>query len=93
MRRYGDTLISETPPYTHLYGGNCYLNIACPLYEREGKVIGAIECIRDITEQKKSEKALKESEERFKLTFYSSPDAIILARLQDAMRVDMNEGF
>lgn len=36
---------------------------ASPLYDRKGEIVGAIETIRDITEQKKSEEALRKSEE------------------------------
>ena len=39
---------------------------ASPLYNRQGEIIGAIESIRDITEQKKVEGALQESEKRFR---------------------------
>ena len=38
---------------------------ASPLYNRQGEIVGAIESIRDITELKKAEENLRESEGRF----------------------------
>jgi PAS domain S-box-containing protein len=38
---------------------------ASPLYDRQGEIIGAIESIRDISEMKKAEDSLRESEEQF----------------------------
>jgi len=93
VRREGDILISETEPEMLKLGDVHLLNLASPLYDREGRVIGAIEAIRDITEQKKAAKALKESEERFRLTFYASPDAVNLNRMEEGLWVDINEGF
>lgn len=49
--------------------------------------------ITDITEQKKSEAKLKESEEKFFLAFNSSPDAVNINRLEDGLYVDVNGGF
>ncbi len=49
--------------------------------------------IRDITQKQKNEKALRESEERFRLAFRTSPDAFSLTRLEDGLVVDMNQGF
>lgn len=51
-------------------------------------------CIwRDITESKQMEKSLRESEDRFRLTFSSSPDAVTINRLDDGAYVDVNEAF
>ncbi len=49
--------------------------------------------ITDITERRRSEEALRLSEEKFRLAFQTSPDSINLNRLSDGMYIDINEGF
>ena len=49
--------------------------------------------VLDITDRKRSEAALRESEERFRQAFYTSPDAVNINRLEDGLYVDVNEGF
>ncbi|MFB3763975.1 MAG: PAS domain S-box protein [Methanotrichaceae archaeon] len=45
-------------------GTGAYLwGVASPMYDSQGKIVGAIESIRDITEQKRMEKALQESKD------------------------------
>ena len=65
----GRALISEKF-IPHLNGGKgAYLwFIASPLYNRERETVGAIESIRDITEQKKLEWSLRESERRYTMS-------------------------
>jgi len=47
----------------------------------------------NISQRKQAEVKLLESEERFRLSFYISPDAININRLEDGLFVDINEGF
>ena len=48
---------------------------------------------RDITDLKEAEQALRESEEKFRITFNGSPDAVNINRLKDGLYVDINQGF
>ncbi len=47
----------------------------------------------DITARKQAENELMESEDKFRLTFNFSPDAVNINRLHDGLYVDINEGF
>ncbi len=48
---------------------------------------------RDITERKRAESAVRESEERFRVAFHTSPDSVNINRLVDGVYVDINAGF
>lgn len=48
---------------------------------------------RDITENKRAEQAVVESEELFRIAFFTSPDSININRLDDGRYVMINQGF
>jgi two-component system, cell cycle sensor histidine kinase and response regulator CckA len=78
----GESLISETYDPWVKPGGFLW-NKASLLYDNAGEVMGAIESIRDITEMKEYERALIESEEKYRLLVENATDAIFIA--QDGM--------
>jgi len=47
----------------------------------------------DISERKRIEEALRESEERFSKAFHASPGSISISRLSDGIFVEVNESF
>ncbi len=47
----------------------------------------------DITESKKAQRRIAESEEKFRLAFETSPDAIVISRNSDGSYVSVNDGF
>lgn len=77
FERKGDILNAEAH-VPSLYGGRgaTIFATATPLYDVHGNRIGAIESIRDITESKKKEEALRESQERFKELAELLPETI-----------------
>ncbi|MBN2255572.1 MAG: PAS domain S-box protein, partial [Deltaproteobacteria bacterium] len=52
---------------------------ASPIYDRNGTIVGAIESIRDISKQKRSEKVLRESEAKYR-ELVQNANSIILRR-------------
>jgi len=61
--------------------------------DKNGNILGVEGTVRDISERKVTELSLKVMEERFRLTFQTSPDSINLNRLEDGVYIDINEGF
>jgi PAS domain S-box-containing protein len=64
------------------------------LAERVGmQIAGAIANAQLFANLRRTEKALRESEERFRLAYATSPDAMSINRLGDGLYEDINEGF
>lgn len=56
IRKHGNHFVSETKEPNQLLGNRLFRTIAGPLYDKEGKVAGAIETVHDITHHRHAEK-------------------------------------
>ena len=84
---YGEAYVPRT------YGGvGAYLSAtASRLRDASGNIIGAIETIRDITDQKKAEQALKESlakREELEAIISQSPIVVVLYRMEKGFPIE-----
>jgi PAS domain S-box-containing protein len=70
-------------------GVRTFLSIKTPWRNAEGRVIGVIGSARDITEYKRAEKALRESEERWRTIVQNEPECIKLLDTQGRV-LEMN---
>jgi PAS domain S-box-containing protein len=56
-----------------------YIEIkSSPLFDSSGKIVAAIEVVRDVTERKRMEKSLAESEARYRMLFENAGDSIFI---------------
>jgi PAS domain S-box-containing protein len=61
-----------------------------PFYDSQGQIAGLVGAMLDITEMKKTQKKLEESEQRHRLLFSSAKDALFLLAPPDWAFVDAN---
>jgi PAS domain S-box-containing protein len=76
----------------HKDGYEVPVEVAFSEYVKDGRRIFT-GIVRDITERKRAEEALRESEERFAKAFLTSPDALVISRLADGVILEANDSF
>ncbi|MCB9134391.1 MAG: PAS domain S-box protein [Anaerolineales bacterium] len=62
-------------------------------WDADGKPFLMLGTNQDITERKQTEIALRESEDKFRKAFITSPDSININRIEDGLYVAINQGF
>jgi len=64
-----------------------------PIKDKDGKIIGAVVATSEITERKKAEQVLKESEDRFRAIAEASPIQISVSRASDGTILFTNRSY
>jgi PAS domain S-box-containing protein/putative nucleotidyltransferase with HDIG domain len=78
---HGKMLSTRMPVTKEMFEPNLgiYLEVTMsPIFNADGTIKGSIHVAKDITDRKRAEKQLKESEEKFRSIFENSVDAILL---------------
>ncbi len=90
VRKDGNALIAEAE-VPHVKGERLFLwGKAGPIFDYKGNVVGAIQSIRDITERRRTQKALRESEEKYRTFFKTSRDFVFITT-REGRWIDVND--
>jgi PAS domain S-box-containing protein len=75
VRKDGEIILAEAD--VPVRGTNKALwGKACPLYDKKGNIVGAIESIRDITDRRGMEESLRRAEEKYRSIFENAVEGI-----------------
>jgi PAS domain S-box-containing protein len=77
VSRTGGTIVAEAYVPGAYGGKGAYLwGTSTPLYDKSGKVVAAVESIRDITERRLAEETLKKAEAKYRAIFENAMEGI-----------------
>jgi PAS domain S-box-containing protein len=79
--------------WPHMDGTTKTVELRANLMKTNDKITGIQAMIIDITERKRMEKSLRESEEKFSKAFMNSPQAVVITSLDDGTIMEANESF
>ncbi|PKN20868.1 MAG: hypothetical protein CVU71_03565 [Deltaproteobacteria bacterium HGW-Deltaproteobacteria-6] len=74
-------------------GKTLTFDIRASLLTDDGKPSGVLLIGRDSTERHHAEELLRQSEEKFRKVFISTPDCMAITRIKDGLIIDANKGF
>lgn len=60
---------------------------------QDGRFAGSVTVARDVTSRMEMEKTLQQSEERYRITLQTMPEAVSITRMDDAVYIYNNEAF
>ncbi|HRD49637.1 MAG: EAL domain-containing protein [Candidatus Competibacter sp.] len=74
--------------------GERWINInGQPMFDEAGRFTGYRGTGRDVTEYRKADQALRQSEEKFANIFLTTPDVVVISRARDGLLLEVNPGF
>jgi PAS domain S-box-containing protein len=80
--------------YIHKNGSVVWVDLNTSLRrDANGKPLYFVTTALDITERKRAEEVLRESEDKFRKAFMTSPDSVNINRLEDGKYTSINPGF
>jgi len=90
----GEVIKGEVFKHLRSDGTEAFFSVnSAPIQDSEGNVAFAVVTCMDITERKQADNALRESEERFSIAFRTSPDALVISRIEDGVILEANDSF
>lgn len=91
---HGETIEKEETLWVKSIDENrIFLVVKKPILNIDGKIIGLCGVSTDITEIKRTNDALRKSEELYRNTFQTSLDAININRMNDGVYINVNDAF
>ncbi len=95
-----EAFISGKPSHKTMYQphmkgiGESYWEDYCvPVKDESGRVMGAVEIARNVTDRHKDEKILRASEEKFSKAFRNAPLLMAITALENGCYLEVNEAF
>ena len=89
----GETIYSSIYEFITKDGTRKFGEVSGVPLIREGQVIGVISVARDVTERIEMANSIQKSEERYRITLQSMPDAVSIIRIEDSRYLYVNDAF